>query len=298
MILFGSREEAFVYVDNPDRPGSSNIYQPVNSWHAGSPALVQSRRSFIGGSDARVIMGDDEPALLRLWREKRGEQEPEDLADNLIVQLGSGDRELNRLWYERNCGHAVTEVQRQLRHPVNRLMGATLDGMIEATGAVFEAKFMLPWSFCEEAAAGRYGAAPAQHVGRQCPRGGALDHHRRRQVGGMTIPADRLYQHLLITAEGSSGAVSRPRAAVPASRRATVSPHCRGAGGRHEHLELLERSLPGSTAQRGQAFLAHGWAKGELKALVPEDAREATGHGLRARRSKSGAISFRSPATE
>ena len=46
------------------------------------------RRSFIGGSDARTIMGDDESALLRLWREKRGEVEPEDLSSNLIVQLG------------------------------------------------------------------------------------------------------------------------------------------------------------------------------------------------------------------
>jgi hypothetical protein len=46
------------------------------------------RRSFIGGSDARIIMGDDEAALLRLWREKRGEAEPEDLSGNLIVQLG------------------------------------------------------------------------------------------------------------------------------------------------------------------------------------------------------------------
>lgn len=43
-----------------------------------------SRRSFIGGSDARIIMGDDEAALLRLWR--RCEIEPEDLSANLIVQ--------------------------------------------------------------------------------------------------------------------------------------------------------------------------------------------------------------------
>ena len=35
-----------------------------------------------------MIMGSDEEALLRLWREKRGEVEPEDLSDNLIVQLG------------------------------------------------------------------------------------------------------------------------------------------------------------------------------------------------------------------
>ena len=51
-------------------------------------------------------MGDDEAALLRLWREKRGEVEPEDLSDNLIVQLGRVTEELNRLWYERNTGNA------------------------------------------------------------------------------------------------------------------------------------------------------------------------------------------------
>jgi predicted phage-related endonuclease len=48
-----------------------------------------ARRNFIGGSDARIIMGSDEVALVRLWREKRGEVEPEDLSGNLIVQLGS-----------------------------------------------------------------------------------------------------------------------------------------------------------------------------------------------------------------
>ncbi len=58
-----------------------------------------SRRFFIGGSDARIIMSDDEAALIRLWREKRGEVEPEDLSTNLIVQLGSVTETLNRQWY-------------------------------------------------------------------------------------------------------------------------------------------------------------------------------------------------------
>ena len=62
------------------------------------------RRRFIGGSDARIIIGDDEAALLRLWREKRGEVEPEDLSGNLIVQLGQATEDLNRRWYERNTG--------------------------------------------------------------------------------------------------------------------------------------------------------------------------------------------------
>src|SRR3954465_2034992 len=112
-----------------------------------------NRRSFIGGSDARVIMGNDEAKLVRLWREKRGEIEPEDLSDNLIVQLGTATEPLNRQWYQRNTGQVVTKVQRRVFHPVKRWMAATLDGMVEATGAVFEAKFMLPWTFSEEAAA-------------------------------------------------------------------------------------------------------------------------------------------------
>jgi predicted phage-related endonuclease len=51
------------------------------------------RRYFIGGSDARIILGDDEAALLRLWQEKRGEIEPEDLSGNLVVQLGVAPRQ-------------------------------------------------------------------------------------------------------------------------------------------------------------------------------------------------------------
>jgi hypothetical protein len=61
-------------------------------------------------------MGVDEPALLRLWREKRGEVEPEDLSDDLLVQLGSVTEHLNRHWYKKNTGQVVTDVQRQVYH--------------------------------------------------------------------------------------------------------------------------------------------------------------------------------------
>ena len=118
--------------------------------------LQRNGRYFIGGSDARVIMGDDESALLRLWREKRGEVEPEDLSGNLVVQLGLVTEDLNRRWYQANTGQVLTDVQRQIRHPALRWMAATLDGRIEATRAVFEAKFMLPWSFFENAAVEKY----------------------------------------------------------------------------------------------------------------------------------------------
>ena len=85
-----------------------------------------NRRYFIGGSDARIILGDDEAALIRLWREKRGEVEPEDLSGNLIAQLGVVTEALNRHWFERNTGQAVKEVQSRIGRLVKRWTGAEL----------------------------------------------------------------------------------------------------------------------------------------------------------------------------
>ena len=104
----------------------------------GHKFLSRTAARFIGGSDARIIMGSDEAALVRLWREKRGEAEPEDLSANLIVQLGSATEELNRTWYERNTGRRISDVQRRVKHSAIPWMAATLDGIVEGTEAVFE----------------------------------------------------------------------------------------------------------------------------------------------------------------
>jgi predicted phage-related endonuclease len=160
------------------------------------------RRYFIGGSDARIIMGDDETALLKLWREKRGELEPEDLSCNLVAQLGLATEDLNRRWYQANTEQVLTDIQRQIRHPALRWMAATLDGRVEATGAVFEAKFMLPWAFSEEAAAQKYMPQLQHNMWVVAARSAALS----VITGGgkwveITTHADPLYQHLIVTAE-------------------------------------------------------------------------------------------------
>jgi predicted phage-related endonuclease len=251
------------------------------------------RRYFIGGSDARVIMGDDEAKLVRLWREKRGELEPEDLTDNLIVQLGSVTEELNRRWFERNTGQVVTCVQTHLRHPVIKWMAATLDGMVDPGGAVFEAKFMLPWTFSEEAAADKHMAQLQHNMWVANARSAVLS----IITGGgkwveLTIHADPLHQHLLLTAEKKfwrcviNGeeprlfGVEPPRARLEAVRIVDMSASNSWA----EFAAAFRRTRP--------AFVEHEAVKADLKKLVPEDAREAIGHGLRAKRSKSGAISF------
>jgi predicted phage-related endonuclease len=251
------------------------------------------RRHFIGGSDARVIMGDDQAHLMRLWREKRGELEPEDLSDNLIVQLGSVTEELNRRWFERNTAQIITDVQRRIQHPVIKWMAATLDGRVDPGGAVFEAKFMLPWTFSEEAAAEKHMAQLQHNMWVANARSAALS----VITGGgkwveLTIHADPLYQHLLLTAEKKfwrcviNGdeprlfGVELPRPRLAAVRIVDMSASNFWA----EFAAIFRRTRP--------AFVEHEAAKADLKKLVPEDAREAVGHGLRAKRSKSGAISF------
>jgi predicted phage-related endonuclease len=251
------------------------------------------RRYFIGGSDARTIMGDDEAALTRLWLEKRGEVDPEDLSANLIVQLGVVTEPLNRHWFERNTGQVLTGVQRHVKHPVLRWMAATLDGMVEATGAVFEAKFMLPWSFTEEGAAEKHMPQLQHNMWVINAKQAVLS----IITGGgkwveISISADPLYQHLLLTAEKKfwrcveSGEPPRLFGVEPPRAR-------------FEAVRIVDMSASNSWAEfagvfrstRG-AFLEHEKAKSELKGLMPEDAKEAIGHGVRAKRSKSGAISF------
>jgi len=251
------------------------------------------RRTFIGGSDARTIMGGDEAALLRLWREKRGEAEPADLSGNLIVLLGLATEHLNLQWYERTTGHVVKNVQSWVRHPVIRWMAATLDGVVENNGAVFEAKFMLPWSFSEEAAAEKHMAQLQHNMWVANATAAVLS----IITGGgkwveINISADSLYQHLLLTAEKKfwrcveSGEPPRLFGVEPPPVRI-------------EAVRIVDMSSSNAWAEFSgvfrrtrEAYLEHESAKTELKGLMPEDAKEAIGHGIRGKRSKSGAISF------
>lgn len=257
------------------------------------------RRTFIGGSDARIIMGDDQDKLVRLWREKRGEIAPQDLSQELIVQLGTITEDLNRSWYERNSGHTVEDVQRKVRHPVHKWMGATLDGRVEQTGAVFEAKFMLPWNFSEEAAADKHMAQLQHNMWVIAARSAVLS----IITGGgkwveMTVSADPLYQHLLLTAEKKFWRCVQTGEPPVLFNIETPRP-------RLEAIKIVNMTASNSWAELAATYLqtreAHGdheLAKTELKKLVPEDAKEAVGHGVKAKRSKSGAISFEALAVE
>jgi predicted phage-related endonuclease len=255
--------------------------------------ISNRRRYFIGGSDARIIMGDDEATLLRLWREKRGEVKPEDLSGNLIVQLGVVTEDLNRRWFEANTGQVITDVQKLVRHPTVRWMAATLDGRVEETGAVFESKFMLPWYFSEEAAAAKYMPQLQHNMWVVAARSAVLS----VITGGgkwveIAANADPLYQHLIVTAERKfwrcveSGEPPRLFGVeLPAPRIEAVRVVDMSSSNAWAELSAV-------FARTREAHQEHEQAKTELKGLMPQDAKEATGHGIRAKRSKSGAVSF------
>jgi predicted phage-related endonuclease len=251
------------------------------------------RRHFVGGSDARIIMGTDEEALVRLWREKRGEVEPENLSGNLIVQLGLATEHLNRRWYEANTGQVVVDVQRRVFHPAVRWMAATLDGRVEASDAVFESKFMLPWSFSEEGAAAKYMAQLQHNMWVVAARTAVLS---VITGGGKWVEilahADPLYQHLIVTAERKfwrcveTGEVPQLFGVDPPKPKMDA-------------IRIVDMSASNAWAEFAavftetrSAYLEHERSKAELKGLMPEDAKEASGHGIRAKRSKSGAVSF------
>jgi predicted phage-related endonuclease len=207
--------------------------------------------------------------------------------------FGLATEDLNRRWYQQSTGQVLTDIQRRIRHPALRWMGATLDGRVEATGAVFEAKFMLPWSFSEEAAGEKYMPQLQHNMWVVAARSAVLS----VITGGgkwveIATHADPLYQHLIVTAERKfwrcveSGkepklfGVEPPKPRLEAVRVVDMASSNAWA----EFATIFTRSH--------QAHLQHEQAKAELKSLVPEDAKEAVGHGVRAKRSKTGAVSF------
>ena len=238
-------------------------------------------------------MGDDEAALLRLWREKRGEVEPEDLSGNLIVQLGVVTEPLNRLWFERNTGQVLT-------------VSSTMCSIRSCAG------WPLP-STAWSKPPGRCSRPSSCCRGRSTEEGAAEKYMPQLQhnmwvtnaklsvlsiiTGGgkwveISVSADPLYQHLLLTAEKKfwrcveSGEPPRLFGVEPPRPRI-------------EAVRIVDMSASNSWAEFAgvfrstrSAFLEHEKAKVELKGLMPEDAKEAIGHGVRAKRSKSGAISF------
>jgi hypothetical protein len=256
------------------------------------PAQAAARRCGIGGSDANVILSGDRERVLNLWREKRGEQAPTDLRDNLAVVLGSWTEAFNRLWYEKVTGQRIDEINLTLACPTNSWRRCTLDGYQTATDTIWEAKhtnaFAKPDDVLE-----RY-MPQLQHnmaVARvdQAVLSVIFGNHK---FEFFEIASDWVYQIELLQAEVDFwDCVVTGREPVPAAPPAPPKP-----------VGIREVCLDGNNAwanaavdwlEHREAAKTHTAACAGLKELVEPDVARAFGHGIEAKRSKAGAISKR-----
>ena len=254
-------------------------------------AQMAFRARLIGGSDANVIMGDDAGRLYRLWQEKRGEVAPEDLSDVLPVQMGAWTEPLNRRWFIKTTGRAITAVGEErisLDHPI---MGCTLDGLTDGGETVFEAKHVNAFSKEDEVLLRYYPQLTHNMIVCDVKRAalsvfiGTLKHvvidvaFDADYAGALIAAEERFWVCVETGAPPCAPPDVRPK--IPAIRKADMRDSNAWASAAHDYLDTC------AAARRNAAS-----AKA-LKELVDPDVVEAFGWGVRALRNKAGAISLK-----
>lgn len=250
------------------------------------------RRDCIGGSDANVIFGGDAKRLIQLWREKRGEHAPEDLTQKIAVMLGNWTEAFNRQWYERTTGHVVSKVGYQAAMDDVPWRRCTLDGYVESLAAVWEAKHTSAFASSEEVLE-RY-MPQLQHnmAVTRTDRAILSVIFGNSKFEIFDVASDWLYQLELLEAETAfwecvnSG--REPVATPP-------PPPPRPVGTREVCLEGSNAWAAAACdwLENRDAAKMHAAASTTIKSLVEPDVCKAFGHGVEAKRSKSGAITIR-----
>lgn len=257
-----------------------------------SQDVLDFRGRGVGGSDANTILCGDHERILRLWREKRGEEPGEDLSGILPVMLGSWTEEFNRQWYTRDTGLLISRVGETAVSPVHPWRRCTLDGYIDGDDAVFEAKHVGAFATAQEILE-RY-MPQLQHnmavVGADLAILSVIFGNHKWEV--FKIASDWLYQEELLIAEARfwdcvrHGELPIPAAVPPAPKPIGVREMC-----------LEGNNLWGAAAAEWlscrDAAKRHGVAVSTLKDMVDADVTRAFGHGIEIKRSKSGALSIK-----
>ena len=246
----------------------------------------------IGGSDANIILSGDAERIRQLWLEKRGEAEPVDLSGNLAVMLGCWTEAFNRAWYEKITGQRITSTGKSFDCPKHQWRRCTVDGLVEESGLVFEAKHTNAFAKADEVLE-RYMPQLQHNMAvtgyQQAVLSVIFGNHKYEMF---EIAADWLYQLELIEAEERfwdcvlSGeepvAVEPPPPPRPiATREICLEGNNAWASAADDWLKHRE------------AAKIHSSACSSIKSLIEEDVSRAFGHGIEAKRSKSGAITIR-----
>lgn len=261
-------------------------------------ALI-ARKEGLGGSDANIIMGGNDERILRLWREKRGEAEPEDLTGNLAVMMGSYTEDFNAAWFEKQTGLTVIDRGIVTSCHAHDFMRCTLDGKVVTPN--------------DPAAPTVHGVWEAKHCGsfgsdselftRYVPQ---LTHNcictglRRAWLSIFRGNADWVlfeyaldpaYAEQLVIAESNFWAsviygtppVQLPEPEAPVPLPVGVVEVDMAASNMWAHFA-------GSFIETDLAASWHEEAKEGLKDLMPDEATRAFGHGVQIKRDKRGSL--------
>ena len=230
--------------------------------------------------------------MIDLWLEKRGEKQPADLSDLLPVMLGCWTEPFNRLWFEKLSGESVVGTGKSFTCARHSWRRCTVDGLIENRGAVWEAKHTNAFAKPEEVLE-RY-MPQLQHnmavTGHEQAMLSVIFGNHKFEI--FEIAADWLYQLELLEAEEHFwDCVQTGREPVPAEPPPAPKP-----------IGTREVCLEGNNAWASAAFdwlkhreaaNIHASACTSIKSLIEQDVGRAFGHGIEAKRSKSGAITIR-----
>lgn len=266
-----------------------------------SAEQIKLRRDALGGSDANAIMAGDEKRLLRLWREKRGEVEGEDLSDILAVQMGSFTEPFNAAWFEKNTGRRVVRPSEMAGNGVyngpHPFMRCTVDGIVAEAGDLCEALFEAKHCGTRNTDAELFSRYVPQ-LTHNCLCVGTRTAFMSVFKGNgdwvmFEYEMDDAYAARLIAAEEAFWRcvqTGEPPCAVPAE------PTPKPVGVVEYDMEVLGNNawanFAGEYLETKLAADRHDTAKKEIKALVPEDASKCFGCGVEVRRDKRGALRF------
>jgi len=276
----------------PDADEASPIAWPRIAELGASEHVVARRRRYIGGSDANTILSGSAERIERLWREKRGDELPEDLSSKLPVMLGCWTEAFNRQWYERFTGQAITRLGEWVRCGTHDWRACTLDGFLGEAGAVWEAKHTSSFMKGEDLLA-RY-MPQLQHnmavTGATTALLSVIFGNGKWEC--FEVSSDWLYQQDLLEAETrfwNCVVSGEPPVAAP------VPPAPKPVGVREICLDgnNLWAASAADWLLHGEAAKKHAAACVALRELVEPDVARAFGHGIEAKRSKTGAITIR-----
>jgi predicted phage-related endonuclease len=252
-----------------------------------TPEQIKLRRGLVGGSDANTIMGGDEKRIFRLWQEKRGDIEPEDLSDILPVQMGVWTEPFNCQWFEKQTGKKVTaqgESRLCLDYP---FMGCTLDGLTDDGESIVEFKHVSAF------------AKPDEVLDKYMPQ-----LHHNMIVCGLekaylsvfygnlkwehyAVTKDSIYASILIGAvEDFWACVKYGKSPIVADAKPPAIPIYK--------VDFTANNMWADLAQQYKENakynkLFEDAAKG-LKEMVEDDVAEAFGHGIVIKRDKKGSL--------